>query len=485
MKTISLTNFQKMSPSVPQYSDKNQHQYIVGVNPLYYLATMNEASSNVQEEQISPLYPSTTLISQATNARSSTYSDIISVPSRYGDYVSADNGGYVQRMLLSGLDDNNVFGSTSGNVTLADFAGFVWAMSWANGASSSIQYANYDSGAWTNLTSIPSHSGYGGWLVPFQNQGFLMVCFGEYIYTIDQTLTISGSAKLALGAGWYIACAPEMYANGNYAVIAAYKSENVSTLPTNNTYIGNALFFWNGSGTTVQYKIELPGMFIGMKSINGNFYVIVEEIFGFQTLYKIVGYSLKRIMGLTGISSSVTRLGIRSNCCTNVNGYLGIESSKGLVLFKEDSDIGNVLFQYDTTSNYNKIIIAGSSAKLYALKGSTIYYDNLGSNTATNTISYTSQWISIQNLKRIDVYYETPPNSGTDAINVTIYGKGKNSGATTTSLKSITSTSFLNSQYTSLDVGGFTGDRVKVVLTTVNSGTWIPIIRQIDLIHQG
>ena len=57
------------------------------------------------------------------------------------------------------------------------------ANSGANGASSSIQYASYDSGAWTNLTSIPNHAGYGGWLVPFQNQGFLMVCFGQYIYT--------------------------------------------------------------------------------------------------------------------------------------------------------------------------------------------------------------------------------------------------------------------------------------------------------------
>ena len=45
-----IKNFQKHTPDVPQYSDRNQNYLIAGANPTYYMDT-----SGTQEEQFAPL----------------------------------------------------------------------------------------------------------------------------------------------------------------------------------------------------------------------------------------------------------------------------------------------------------------------------------------------------------------------------------------------------------------------------------------------
>src|ERR1035437_10093195 len=52
-KKITLQNFLKMSPDIPQYTDANQHYLLSGVNPTYY-----NDGVGTQEEQIAPLIAS-------------------------------------------------------------------------------------------------------------------------------------------------------------------------------------------------------------------------------------------------------------------------------------------------------------------------------------------------------------------------------------------------------------------------------------------
>ena len=124
-------------------------------------------------------------------------------------------------------------------------------------------------------------------------------------------------------------------------------------------------------------------------------------------------------------------------------------------------------------------------ANTYVLGGASKIYFYNDSAPEYQTITYKSHWVPVKNLSRIDIEYDTPPQSGTDAIHVTLDGRGEDiiSGNSTTPLADITPSTILNTTRTPLQISGFTGDRARITLTTTNS-TWRPIIRKIGFIEK-
>ena len=217
---------------------------------------------------------------------------------------------------------------------------------------------------------------------------------------------------------------------------------------------------------------------------------------GKTVLYYLAGTVLKKVFTTqiaTIYNSPVDGAGGNApvSCALfDFKNYTGIHlnTTNGLtdsLLIKGSDEMGKLEFIH-SYGRRMEVITPGYDGNLFASQyipsGSSVVYYLPTSGTYQN-ISYNSQWIPVRNLQAIDVYYDTPPQSGTDAINVTIYGRGEDiiTGTSTTPLTSITPTSFLNNKRTRLDVAGFVGDEVMVNVVTVNS-TWQPIIRKIVLI---
>jgi hypothetical protein len=150
-------------------------------------------------------------------------------------------------------------------------------------------------------------------------------------------------------------------------------------------------------------------------------------------------------------------------------------------------DVGQSEFIMDSALLYDQFT-NGFSGILYVSAQSggktLIFFFPTISSTGFNNILYKSHWIPVKNLQALDIYYDSPPQAGTDAINVTIYGQGEDYQNSTSqpvsyTLDSITPSKYLTTKRTRLDVKGFTGDQLKIVLSTVNTGTWRPKINKI------
>ena len=494
MKKISINNFLKMTPSVPQYSDKNQNWLIAGADPLYYLG--NFSPFHLQEEQLAPLVASHDWTQITGTVTGNVMSMITSVDSTYEVYAVTD--------------DTKVLGITTSAIT---------DLGYPTGASVSdvggrlaiqggILFMTYTAGtvvykmtipgsAWTNFGTL--HNTYSPhYLEPFLD--FVAVSDGntaggttnQMVRKIDVTAftTTSDALSLDLGKGYGVLQMKNL--NNKYLAIAATQIP-----PSGLTTIGypqNYIFLWDGIQDRYNYAVKVPGFFLDMKVVDGILYVAVAVARYKTCIYYLSGTSLKKVI-TPQISQVVSPFSFRTaQSLFDYKNYLGIilnttnDITNPVMVYGKDEvgeleyifSYGKFLLNFTVGHNGNLFTneyIASSNSKIYYLYEVTKTYQ---------PIFYKSQWIPIKNLSGIDIVYDSPPAVGTDAINVTIYGRGEDiiSGSSTTVLDPITPTNYLNTSRTRLDVKGFTGDRVLIQLSTINTGTWRPIIRSVDLITQ-
>ena len=476
-KKITIDNFLKMNPDNPEFTSKNTNYLIAGANPTYYLD-----SSNIQEVQSAPLTASLSW----TQSSASLDGNIIamcagSTQYSYPIYLMTTTSRVYGVTVSGGLPTGvTSLGFPSGSTKTLDYND--GDMTWVNNqlyvtyAGAGYLVYRYQSNTWNSIPS--SNTAFGTCLEPFLQ--YCMYTNNGVITKIDPSYNIL--TGINLGTGWNILNIKNY--NNKYLAIAGQNGQN---------YTQNYIHLWNGYDSLPNYSIKVNGQFIDMKVVDGTLYVAAAVSTGATTLYYLKGTTL--VEAITPQYSSIDTNGafynlVRPNCCFSYLQQIGIrlattsDLTYPLMLYGKDLDGG--VGQFIITSGfaiYGNIV--GADGLQYGFNGQSLYYYPITS-TSYQNIVYKSQWIPVKNLSGIDVYYDTPPQSGTDAINVTIYGKGEDiiSGNSTTILTSITPTTILNNTRTRLDTNGFTGDMVLVVLTTVNTGTWRPIIRNIELITE-
>lgn len=470
---IIIENFQDMRTDIPQYSAKNTNYLMSGVDPLYYVSL-----NTIQEEQLAPLAAS--FANNMVTDANGTITDIISVPEgalSLPGFALADSAGYVTIGSLT----SQVLGSATGQIqNLVDFSGFLVVMS---SAYTTIGFKLYSAGSWTIISTSITLTGGAIYMTSFLN--FCLICNGNFVYKLLQGVSAliapSTTAVLNIGSGWSILGKPVVY--GNYVSIAGSR-----IVGTTNTYSDNYLFLWNGYGSTYQYSIKLPGKYVGQANINGTLYVVVETKLNTQAVYYVYNQSLRRVKALPNLYTTAGVGGTKTNPVFEARGYLAICTDYGLLLYRKDETIGDVSYLLNNGS-YNFGCSAGVNNSIYTVNGANYYNDNLLGGSGTNPINYLSQYIPVTPSK-IEIWYDQPPQSGTDAINVTLYGINQYNAQgqlynETISLASITPSVIAsdnsNSKKFTLDCAGFMGEKVRVQLQTVNTGSWQPIIRKIAI----
>ena len=279
--------------------------------------------------------------------------------------------------------------------------------------------------------------------------------------------------------------------NDKYLAVAAGK-QKYSTSSAG--FAQNYIFLWNGTSTSYNFSVKIPGQFIDMAVIDSQLYIAVKTASGKTTLYKLFSTYLRKV--ITTQFSKINSAPIRSyNLCSlfNFRNYVGMnmESNNDLtnpVLVYGQDEIGTLEFVHSSGRLFDQFVV-GYDGNLFTnvfVSGynSVLFYIPT-TNTKYQNILYKSQWIPVQNLSGIDIYYDTPPQSTSDTINITIYGRGENiiSGTSTQTLTAITSTNYLNTTRSRVDVAGFTGNLLMIKLSTT-SLTWRPIIRAIVCITE-
>lgn len=476
---ISLNNFLRMNPEVPQYSTTNQHYLLSGVNPTYY----NDVPG-IQEEQLAPLAASSKWFDMGGGSFvfGSPTSDITdSTEGTYSAY-SIDNNSEVY-----GIDifTNNVvpLGYPSGSIETS----FAQKLKCYNNkllaitkttTSPNMWKMDLPSGSWSSFGTISANDEH-------FLENFLEYCMVSDSYSKVKKIDASFSilTGIDLGTGWTIKGMKNL--NDKYlAVVGA-----------NGNFTNNFLFLWNGRDDRYNYSVKIPGKYIDMKVIDGVLYVAIwangtgnGTNTGKTALYSLNGTRLTQIMipQVSAITTSTGQKGAIFNFMNKVG--LRLDSTELMVYAKTIAGIEEFVLSRDI--NFNKFIetydgyLLGTAPVTGQATGTCYWYN--AQSTSYHNISYKSQWIPLPtNATGLDIVYDTPPQSGSDAINVTVYGKGENiiSGNSTTVLNSITASSVLNTTRTRLDLQGFTGDKIMVQLTTVNT-TWRPIIREINIITE-
>lgn len=485
MRKFSIQNFLKMSPQVPQYSERNQNYLLSGVFPLYYL------ENETQEEQVGPLAASIDW-SQISGTIEENITHIIpSTQSTYNIYAVSSTSkvyGITNTTITDlGYPSGSAMASNAGNyLAIANNTLFM-----TNTVNATIYKMPLPSGSWstcsgTMQTAVGPHI-----LEPFLDfiavkDGPTSFLQGSYVRVLNTTTfglnsgTIGG---LDLGTGWGIIQMRNY--NNKYLAIGAGQTSPGGT----NGYPQNYIFLWDGISSRYNYSVKVPGKLIDIKVINSVLYAAVQVASGKTCLYYLSGTKLSKVLTTQISTISKGPFGIPS-VLFDFKNYVGIhlndnsDLTEPILVWGKD-EVGEIEFVHSSGRRWDQIC-PGYDGNIYANKyvalgNSEIYI--LPQTGNSQQILYKSQWINIKNAQAIDIYYDTPPVSGTDAINVTIYGQGEDiiNGNSTTTLDSITPTNYLNKKRTRLDLKGFTGDQIMIKLSTVNS-SWRPIIRQINLI---
>lgn len=470
---IVIDNFSNMRPDLPTFSVKNTMYAASGVNPLYYI------DNNItQEETIVPLAASIAMTTSYVNT-TGTITDIVSVLDS-PPYAIADNQGYV---VNGSASSTKVF--VASTVSLDVFNNYTLA---ASSASGNIAYAGVQS---STFNMAPMGLGYSGTFGPFLMFNFvyfgtsaLMICYNNFVYAIPANLFpyTYGAAgypvlALTLPASYSIIAKPEIYVN--YASVPYA----LSSYLFNNNYLA----LWNGATPVPSYNILLPGRFVGQVCIGGTLYIVVEERAGVQTLGYLKQYQYIRKRTLHGTFTTASN---KIRAVFNAQGYVGVNTDLGLYLYKADPDLGEIAFLYDT-NNYSAVISASNSSltdnySLYGVIGNTVYTTYNAS--LFNPVNYKSQYVQVTPY-RLKIWYNSPPQSTTDAIYTTLYGIDEydsqgNLANEVIQLNAITNQAYDTNKSTILDCQGFTGDKMSISLTTVNSSSWRPVIKRIEIIPQ-
>jgi hypothetical protein len=472
-KKIPIENFLKMSPDVPQYSDKNQHYLISGVNPTYYLDVVGG-----QEEQVAPLIASNIWQPFAQQFLNNGIDITPSNDSTY-EFYAIDAISKIYGGVFTFGGNLAIFSQPSGgNETVGIGTGRVQVYNGqllviTNPATSNKIYkapVPLSSSTWSNFAN-----GYlSGTFDPHYMENFLNFCMitnqNSKVEKIDGSFS-TPTPGIDLGTGWSIKGLKNF--NDKYLAIAG----------ANGNFNSNYLFLWNGIDSRYNYSMKMAGKFVDMRVIDGILYVAVD--IGNVTKTNTVIFYLKGTQLVPLINPQISKITTASDkgALFDFGNRLGLNLDSNDLLIYAKKDIGTEEFVLSTGQVYYKFLNS-YNGYLLGIDGSThlFFYDF--TSTTFNQISYASQWIAVKNLQGLDIWYDSPPQSGTDKISVTVYGDGQDiiAGTQTITLDDITPTNQLNKKRTRLDVKGFAGDKCKIVLTTTNTGSWRPIIRGIDLI---
>jgi hypothetical protein len=489
-KTV-LENFLKMTPQVPNYGARNQHFLIAGADPLYYLG-----QPGAQEQQVGPLAAALDLIQITASINGNIVDMVASTEGTYSVYAITDTTKVYGITETSVTDLGYPTGSSVNNVggRLAVANNIVFA-AWSFGTGSNEVYKmTQPSSSWTTCASTIQNDSGTHILEPFLDYVAISDSDGPGITNhLVRTLSVTSFSidiGIDIGHGWGVMLMKNF--NSKYLAIAAGQVSQGGVI---NGYPQNYLFLWDGISDRYNYSVPIPGKFLDMKVIDAVLYVAVQVSNTKTVLYYLDNTSLKKV-STTQISniSSLTYAPI--NCAIfNYNNYVGLKLSNTtptngsltnplLALGQDDGGgfeyifgYGRVIDQlcvgYDGTLFANQYVPTGNSNVFYKPDSGSVYLP----------LFYLSQWIPVESLSTIDVYYDTPPQRTGDQINVTIYGRGEDisGGASTTVLTSITLTSAVTPKRTPIDLQGFTGDFVKVQISTViaSGSPWVPIIRGI------
>lgn len=474
--------FDSSSPSyngnVSSSSDGTNWTATSVIDMIFYIFGGSLTSGNVPiEGNIVHMIPSTEgtyssyAITDTTKVYGVSYNSVVDLGYPTGSSTNS-NGGYMA-----------IGGGTTGNlgylfVTLASSSTAVYYMPLPGGSWSTYAGANL-------VTSTGVHI-----LEPFLDfiavkDGRTAYLQGSIVRKLDvSALTIPALPVVGLDLGTGFSIIQMRNFNNKYLAIAGGKTSSGGLA---NGYAQNYIFLWDGVSSRYNYSLKVPGQFIDMRVVDSVLYVAVRVSNGKTIIYYLNGTKLTKIF-TTQISTVYNSAVIATpSPFFDFKNYLGIilnpnsDLQYPLMIYGRD-EIGDMEFIHSSGRRF-EIVCPGYDGNIFAsqyvVSGfSTLYY--LPTSGTYQQILYKSQWMPVKNLKFIDIYYDTPPVGGTDAINVTIDGQGEDiiAGSVTISLASITSTNYLTKKRSRLDVQGFTGDQLRITLSTINS-TWQPKIRAI------
>lgn len=472
MNTI-LANFLRMRPEVPEYSSRNQHYLIAGANPTYYLDT-----NGVQEEQVAPMAASLDWLNIPGIIDGNIVQMIASIEGTYSVYFVTDTfhvyGANTSTIMDLGFPVGIGINNAGGRLACANGKLFATLPT-----QNVIYKMPLPSGVWTSFGGGLATSIH--FIEPFLD--YLATSNGSQVLKADISAFIV-SAGIDIGAGWQITQMRNL--NGKYLAIAAGQAQFGSFVAG---YVQNYLFLWNGIDDRYQYSVKIPGKFIDMKVIDTVLYVAVQVANSKTVMYKLSGTSLKKIrtpqFGQISSAPSFIPAPI-----FDYKSYIGLNIQSTALI-----STPQMVFGTDEAGESEFVLSFGRPFEQFSIGYDGNLYGTVAGNSASTMwyfpefgtqyqrLNYVSQWIPIQNATAIDIYYDTPPQGGNDAIHCTIIGKGEDipSGTQTIVLNDITPATILNTTRTRLDLKGFTGDKIKVLITTTNT-SWRPIIRQVVLI---
>lgn len=474
-----------MQPDLPEYSPKNQHYLISGVDPRYW-----RAQSSVQEKYAAPLAASSSWL-QVSSSVSGPYLSCMmpSFASAY-DIIAIDDGGVVH-----GLKTPNTllnlgtpgFGSGTEQTTAASYNGSMFVAD----SSSSFIYKKL----LTDLTT-------GGWTTPITKRsygnGYTSLCpFLDFLTFADTPSGVSGLGNFARstvrkydtsgtlsdcitlskstsGVNVWDIVAIENYRNQYLAVAGIYAPDGTPVTSVAQSGYGY-VFLWDGKASTYNTSVQIPGNFVSMKTVQGTLYVITQERTGQYAVWYLVGTNFKR-MGAIAIDTPKTTINgvLRTDVSLfEYSSQLGINLSlQGQYIYSSDAFIISPISMDRVVRATNGLLYGSSGTGLYCLNG-----------TQSSPIFYRSQWLPIENVLSVVVKYATPPQVTNDYIQITLDGYDEDGLASSgLILNQITSTTFYNAYKTMLDAQGYQGKETRITLSTNSAGSWQPIIREIELI---
>jgi hypothetical protein len=525
MSNIAIENFLKMSPEIPQYTDKNQHYLISGANPTYYLDVGG------QEEQVAPLIASLEWVQFGVQD-----GQFIPIEGKIVDMIPSSNStfsiyfitdtlrvygvtpafGVVNLGYANGTGSSGKSGVTMciGSGTILGSIVDILFVTWTN--AKDIWYTALPGtifSTWTNIGTSNIRSTQGiNFMVSFNGYIALVDSFSggfpnNWIDRFDPTNFIVTNPKTAntldIGIGMNILGIKNY--NDKYLAIACAKTLGGSGIIG---YTENYLYMWDGISLLTNFRVSIPGKYVDMKVIDGVLYVTVKVSSTKTILYMLYNNTLRQV--ITPQYSTISELipgstSVVPNSIFNYNNNVGIrldsvseDSLTNPLMIYGKQDIGTSEFILSAGINPSKFCI-GYDGVLYASLNPLSGNNNLAYYPKTSTspyfyskILYKSQWIPVKNLQAIDIYHDSPPTNGS-YIDVTIEGQGEdyqNSVSQPVSthllpkgapseIYSISSTTYLTNKRTRLDIQGFTGDQIRITLKTINSGTWRPKINAI------
>lgn len=490
-----------MLPEVPEYSLKNQNNLIAGAYPVYYF------DDNSQEQQSGPMAASIDWAAISASIEGNIVHMIPSTESTYSVYAITDTT-HVYGITTSGATDlgypsGSSVSNTGGRLAIA--GGILFAVYTSQIYKNTLPATI---GGWTTAGSGISNPGGVHFMEPFLDfLAYADATSGGNPYQLIKKMNVSSFAQTSgidFGVGFGITGMTNY--NNKYLAVTVGKTSTGGAFG----FPQNYLFLWNGISTLQGsgiYSTRIPGQFIDMKVIDSVLYVAVKGSKGRTALYTLGGSGsgiyLKKVL-TSQYSTIFTNAGISVNTVAalfDFKNYVGLHldstsdlsnpllvfGQEGVGRFKFIHSYGRLFFQivtgYDGNIFSSQYVISGNSNLFY-----------LPSSGTYQQIFYKSQWIPVSKASAIDIDYETPPASGSDAINVKIYGRGEDiiapisvvdgiSCQSATALDAISTTTILNQRRTRLDLKGFVGDEVLIRITTVNSA-WNPIIKGIYIITQ-